>query len=463
MSVEPGATAYQEIAPALTDLSPTLRLSFPARERLAVAVVLLGALGVAFMWLHDTAPLRSFAEWLVAVGRLSGLEGTYALLVTVVLLARVSWIDDFLGMDRLFRWHGRLGAVAIWLLVVHAFTIIWGYSASFHTPIVSETRAVVLDLPDMLIATVGLALLVAVGVLSMRSLRRRLRYETWHFVHLYVYVAIALSFAHQFSTGFDFASHPLNRAVWIAMYAVTFGLLVWYRLATPVRRSRRHDLRVASVTRETGRASSLHIEGRGLLELRAAPGQFFIWRFLSRERWWQAHPFSISQAPTDESLRVTVGASGDFTNDLASLAPGTRVIAEGPFGSFTWSARRGTRALFVAAGSGIGPIRGILEMVPDGVGPTLVYRASEPADAALRAEVDELVERLGGSVHYLFGPRGERHELGRPQWYRTILSGDPSQYDVFLCGPHALMREVTAALVTAGFGRSRIHYEHFVT
>ena len=61
-------------------------------------------------------------------------------------------------------------------------------------------------------------------------MRRRVSYQTWYFVHLYTYMALALSFAHQFSTGVDFATHPLNRAIWIVMYASVAALLLGYRV-----------------------------------------------------------------------------------------------------------------------------------------------------------------------------------------------------------------------------------------
>ena len=424
---------------------------------------MLGGVGVGFIWFNDTAAIRSVGEWLVAVGRLTGLEGTYLMLVAIALLSRIRWIDHMVGMDKLFRWHGRVGFITIWLLVAHAITIIWGYSASFHAPLLHETRAVVLDLPDMLAATVGLVLLVVVGLSSAKRLRRRLRYETWHFIHLYLYVAVVLSFAHQFSTGYDFASHTLNRAIWIAMYAVTFGLLAWYRVVVPLYRSIAHDLRVGAFVPEAEGLVSMYVTGNDLLALRASPGQFFIWRILSRDHWWQAHPFSVSMAPTTSNIRVTVGEAGDFTRSLPHVGVGTRVIAEGPFGAFTWEAQHGPRVLLIAAGSGIGPIRGILERIPAEFSPTLVYRASEPTRAALVKEIDQLMSDRGGTVHYIFGPRALHGELTDPLWLRGIIDHDPSAYDVFVCGPEEFARETRGALTKAGFARPRVHHERFET
>lgn len=75
---------------------------------------------------------------------------------------------------------------------------------------------------------------------------------------------------------------------------------------------------------------SITITGRGLDRLAARPGQFFVWRFLTPGHWHEAHPFSLSAAPDGRRLRITVKAVGDHSAGLASLAPGTRVLAEGP-------------------------------------------------------------------------------------------------------------------------------------
>ena len=87
---------------------------------------------------------------------------------------------------------------------------------------------------------------------------------------------------------------------------------------------------------------SVRISGRKLERLGAVPGQFFVWRFLDRRRWWSAHPFSLSAAPDGQSLRITVKALGDHTSNLGSRR-GTRVVAEGPFGIFTEGRAASTR------------------------------------------------------------------------------------------------------------------------
>ena len=150
-----------------------LRLTQPARESLVASLVALGAAGVIYMWWHDTAPasVDGLGPWLTAAGRVTGLVGTYLIVVEVLLMGRVPWLDRMIGMDRLAVWHRRNGEYAICLLIAHAVLTIWGYAVTAHEGLVKETTSVVLSYPDMLAATVGLGLLVAVGILSARAVR----------------------------------------------------------------------------------------------------------------------------------------------------------------------------------------------------------------------------------------------------------------------------------------------------
>lgn len=426
-------------------------------------VIALGALGVVVMWWHDTTPssVVGVGNWLSAVGRVTGLVGTYLVVIEVLLMGRVAWLDRWIGMDRLALWHRRNGEYSISLLFAHAIFIIWGYAVTAHAGLARETKVVVLDYPDMLAATVGLLLLGVIGVLSARVVRRHVDYQTWYFIHLYTYVALALSFAHQFATGADFATHPLNRAVWIALYAAVGTLLVVYRVAKPLRDGYRHRLEVAQVIDEAPGISSIYIRGKRLGELQAAAGQFFLWRFLTRSGWWQAHPYSLSAAPNGSTLRLTVKHLGDHSTGLAELSTGTRVLAEGPYGSFTARRRTRRKVLLIGAGVGITPLRALFESLPSRPGEmSLIYRVHQVEDLAFRRELDAIAAAKKATVHYLVGSRRDHPEYLTPRHLRALVP-DIAQRDVFVCGPNEMTVATTAALRRLRVPTSHIHTEHF--
>ncbi len=141
------------------------------------------------------------------------------------------------------------GRYSLSLLVAHAALIAWGYAVTARTRFLAEVSTLVVAVPNVLLATIGFGLLVMVGVISARTVRRRVSYETWYLIHLLTYLAVALSFPHVLTAGADFQT-GWAKAAWIALYAAVGAALLWYRWLVPVRDALRYRLRVASVTTE---------------------------------------------------------------------------------------------------------------------------------------------------------------------------------------------------------------------
>ncbi len=429
---------------------------------LALTAIGAGAAAVLLLWVHDTTFVDGFGGWLTNAGRITGLLAGYAIVVLLALMSRAPALERGVGTDRLARWHAMGGRYTVSLAVAHTLLIIWGYAVTDHTNVVSQTSSFILTYPDVLMATVAVFLLLGVGITSARAARRKLSYETWHFIHLYTYLAVALAFSHQFSTGADFVNNAKARWLWSALYIAVAALLVWYRLITPLRSRLRHRMQVLEVRRENADVVSVYIGGHHLDELRTEPGQFFRWRFLTRDLWWAANPYSLSAAPQPGWLRVTVKIAGSHSAALAALRPGTRVLAEGPYGSLTTNRRRRRKVLLVAGGIGITPLRALFETLPGGPGDVcLLYRVNSADDLVLRGELEQIANARGAQIHYLLGPpkpgRGDHLSAERLRH----LVPDVAERDVFLCGPEPMMLAAQAGLRRAGVPRRHIHQESF--
>jgi predicted ferric reductase len=420
---------------------------------------------VAALWWRGggVADVHDASTLLASAGRLAGLLGACAALVQVLLLARIPALDRAIGFDRLAAWHRRNGFACLSLLLAHAVLIVAGYTLGDRISLLAEAGRLLGGYPGVITATAALVLLVAVTVTSAVAVRRRLRYETWWFVHLYAYLAIALAFSHQIAAGTAFVGDAPARAYWTALYVGVLAALVGFRIVVPVVRSARHGLRVERVVEEGPGVVSVEIGGRGLERLRARSGQFMLWRFLTRDRWWEAHPFSLSAAPDGRRLRITVKSLGDFTERLGSVHPGTRVLMEGPLGAFTAERRRAPRAALIAGGVGITPIRALLEDMPGEPGDiAVIYRALDAGDVILRAELEELAHRRGTRVHYVIGDhRGPgAAELLSPEHLRRLVP-DIAARDVYVCGPPEMADATRASLLAAAVPRRHIVIERF--
>jgi predicted ferric reductase len=404
-----------------------------------------------------------------ALGRLTGLWASDLLLLQVLMMARIPLMERAFGQDRLARWHRWTGFSSFWLMVAHIVLITIGYAGAAHANVLAELWNMVLTYPGMLLATAGAAALIMVVVTSVRAARRRLRYESWHLMHLYAYLGVGLALPHQLWTGTDFIGSAASTVYWWTLYAVSAGGVLIYRIGVPVWRNWRHRLVVSHVTPEGPGLTSVYLTGRHLDRLPARAGQFFQWRFLHGPGWSRSHPYSLSATPQGRMLRITVKDLGDGSARVAGLRPGTKALVEGPYGKLTGETYAGGPLVLLACGIGVTPLLALLGELPYRPGEaTLIYRARSEAEVAFRAELEWFARQRGVRVVYLLGPRA-----GRPSWLPgqfadhtdvaglRLLAPDIARSHVYVCGPDKWTRAARAAAHEAGVPAGRLHTELF--
>jgi predicted ferric reductase len=430
---------------------------------LALIVVGNGAVIVG-MWLHDGGILgvHGRPEAFTSLGRITGLLGVYLALLQVLLLSRLAPLERLFGFDTLTVWHRVNGKLCVSLIVAHVLLITAGYSLADKLSFGGEFSRVLRVYPGMITATIATAIFVLVVLTSIVIVRRRMRYESWYFVHFTVYAGIALGYLHQLPTGNDFVVHPVQGGYWIALYVATLAVLLAYRVLAPMRSAFRHRLRVTRVTVEAPGVTSIEVTGRDLHMLRAQAGQFMLWRFMTKGRWWQSHPFSLSAIATDDSLRLTVKAVGDFSGAIGELEPGTRVFAEGPFGVFTAAVRRRREVVLIAGGIGITPLRTLFEELSESAEVTLLYRVISRSEAVFEEELRELERRPGATLHLLVGDHTTRRGAALLSAASLVkLAPRIADSDVYVCGPPGMMDAARDALDQLEVAEDQIHHERF--
>ncbi|WP_199509716.1 ferredoxin reductase family protein [Nucisporomicrobium flavum] len=404
-----------------------------------------------------------------AIGRLTGLWASDLLLLQVLLMARIPLVERAFGQDRLARWHRWTGFTSFWMMIGHIVLITLGYAGAAHANALAELWDMIWTYPGMLLATAGTVALLMVVVTSIRAARRKLRYESWHLLHLYAYLGVGLALPHQLWTGTDFLGSAASTAYWWTLYAVSAGAVLVYRVGVPVWRSRRHRLVVSHVKPDGPGLTSVYLTGRDLHALPARAGQFFQWRFLDGPGWSRAHPYSLSATPNGRMVRITVKDLGDGSARVASLRPGTRALIEGPYGRLTGETYTGGPVVLLACGIGVTPLLSLLGELPYAPGEaTLVYRARTEAEIAFRSELDWFAAHRGVRVVHLLGPRA-----ARPSWLPAPFAdhGDADALrqiapsiagsHVYVCGPEAWTRAARAAATEAGVAPGRLHTELF--
>jgi predicted ferric reductase len=374
------------------------------------------------------------------------------------------------GQDELARRHRLVGFWSFNLMLAHLVAIVIGYALAANLNPFVQFWEMVVDYPGMLLALAGTLLLVLVVVTSIRTARRKLRYESWHLLHLYAYLGVGLALPHQLWTGQEFLSSAFATAYWWGLWIAAVAAIGIWRVGVPIYRTFAHDLRVTAVVRESPDVVSVWMRGRNLLDMPVAAGQFFNWRFLSGPGWSRSHPYSLSAVPTGDTLRITVKELGDGSHALAGVTPGSRVVIEGPYGRLHAGVRTRQKVTLLASGIGISPLRALLEDLPAQPGDvTLLYRARSEADLVLRAELEEIASRTGARVYYLVGRRLPGRSSWLPESAGSLtdaaalaqLVPDIAGNDVFLCGANEWMDAARRAAIECGVPAANIHDERF--
>ncbi|HEY0239895.1 MAG TPA: ferredoxin reductase family protein [Friedmanniella sp.] len=427
-----------------------------------------GLLLVTYWWDRDggISDLGAWGTGLTSGGRLTGLWSADLLLVQVLLMARLPPLEHAFGRDRLTRIHRVVGFLSFDLMCVHVVTIVLGYAGASWRQVPATTWDLVTTYGGVLLAAAGTACLVMVVVTSLKLSRKRLRYESWHLLHLYAYLGVGFALPHQLWTGQEFLLSPGRTLYWWGLWIAAAAAVVGWRVLLPLARSLRHGLRVTSVARESSDVVSVYLTGRRLDRLPLRAGQFLNVRFLDGRGWTRSNPYSLSAAPDGRSLRISAKALGDGSARLARLRPGTRVLFEGPYGRLTSRARTHRRLLLIGAGVGITPIRALAEGLDYAPGDAvLLQRCTD--EALFTAELDVLVEERGLQAFVLpgrrstpgsvLGPAAGSDELAALRWWMP----DVAERSVFLCGPSAWTDGVERLLFEAGVPADHVHTESF--
>jgi ferredoxin-NADP reductase/DMSO/TMAO reductase YedYZ heme-binding membrane subunit len=414
-------------------------------------LVAANAVAVVGLWWRQggIAEIHDAAGLLTSLGRVTGMVGALLALVQLLLLARVPLLAG-IALDRVTTWHRWNGIACVALLVAHTVLIAAGYALADGIGLPREIGRLLSDYTGVALATVGLALLVAAAATSAAAVRRRLGGRAWRALHVTVYAAVALAFAHQLATGHEFQRQPVARAYWWALYGATLAAIVGLRVVRPLVRSLVvHRLRVERVEEVAAGVTAVDVGGRRLDRFGARAGQYLHWRFLARGHWPHERTLSLSAAPDGRRLRLTVRERPGAPS-LRTLRPGTRVVADGPAGGLTSAARRRPGVALIAGGPGLAPVRALLEEMTGDI--AVVYRGD---GGPFAADLDALARRRGAALHQVAADDGLS-----PERLRALVP-DIAERDVFVCGPAAMVRAARASLRGAGVAPRRISSEAF--
>jgi predicted ferric reductase len=396
---------------------------------------------------------------LTSIAVLSALAGTSAFALNLVLGARLRPVEAlFGGLERMYKAHRLNGQIAFVLLLGHVVLIL----ASRAT--ISTSTAL-----DLLRPSAGWT--VFAGVLAFAGMTTaivltlfvRLGHELFVYVQRSFGIVFLGATYHVFTTeGALDGSRTLN--LYMASVA-TVGLAAFaYRSVLGNLLVRRRKYRVAAVNRLDESVTEVAMEPRGA-PLAYAPGQFLFVNF--REPFSaqfppflrnQFHPFSITSAPEEPRLRITVKAVGDYTRALRTLEPDVEAVVEGPYGAFSRDLPS-DRQVWIAGGIGVTPFLSMARSL-NGDGPAVdfYYCVEREQEAHFLDEIRALARRRKG-FRVVVVARDRDGFLTADRL--AAENPDLAAADVLICGPPAMIVSLRSQLRARGVPAEQIHAEEF--
>jgi predicted ferric reductase len=285
----------------------------------------------------------------------------------------------------------------------------------------------------------------------------RLSYERWLTAHRLTGLFVGAAVAHGAIVDPVFHRSNTLQVAFVVVGGIGIAAYLYRELLAryfiPI-----HDYVVADVGRPNDTTVDVSLEPVNA-PLVFAPGQFVVLAFGGVGA-WQRHPFSVSSAPSDRQLGVTIKASGDYTRDLHDkLETGTPAKVAGPFGEFDYR-RGGDDQIWIAGGIGVTPFLSWIRAL-DGTFDRRVdffYSVAQEADALYLDEI---------------GAAAAQHPTLRARLVNTAQDGFLTAEKamsgrapgagvwVYMCGPTPMTTALAEGFRGLGIPASRVRWEQF--
>jgi predicted ferric reductase len=369
--------------------------------------------------------------------------------------------------------HHQIGGIALILLLFHPIFLSLRY---FEHEVLSTLHdAAVYLLPRSLAFTVppnpeqiqnmaindGFIAMLGMVILLVLTFFVKLPYQIWLLTHKFLGVAFFFAGLHILLINSDVSRDPFLR--YYLLTFVALGLIAFvYRTLLGSILIRKFSYHVDAVNVVGQNVIELVMRPVGV-RMDYQPGQFVFIRFLysgDSSITTEPHPFSISSSPSDDFLRLSVKALGDFSQSLMNLKPGAIAEIEGAYGKFSYQNYANQNQIWIAGGIGITPFLSMARSL-SATGPHVdlyysVKSATEFVDfdalsqiVPLRAQQFRVIPFVADDKGFLTADYIEKQSEG--------LAGK----DIFICGPPGMMKAMRTQLRAKGIPNRMIHSEEF--
>lgn len=384
-------------------------------------------------------------------GEIIGANNIILMACSLFLSTRPKWAEKYFGgLDKMYLTHRHTGTAALLLIFAHVLTV----------PI--TTTGWRLGNYLAVIAFTGIVTIVLITLAPRIPFLNRLTggdYNDWKKFKRYIGIFFIIAFVHALTV-----PHPLHALIaitWVQIFFIIGTISYFYTELFGGLFKKHLPYKVETVKHPNNSSTEVILRAKKGLIQRHRAGQFLFVRFPSEKILNESHPFTISSAPHEDVIRVTIKASGDFTRHLFSnLQAGMDAVIEGAYGMFDYKTG-GQKQIWVAGGIGVTPFLSFIRDMNGNLAYDVdfYYTVRHRVEAIFVEEIEDVAKsnpRL--KVHIRFSSTDGSLTI------EDILKnagGNISSHHVYMCGPLPMVQAFEKKFLQAQVPAGNIHYEEF--
>lgn len=366
------------------------------------------------------------------------------------LSTRPRWAEPYFGgLDKMYVTHRTVATSAFLLMLVHLLVV----------PI----TLVNLRLGNYLayVAFLGIVAIVLPTLaprIPFLSKLTNATYDGWKKLHRFIGIFFIAGYIHALTIDALSAFIAIN---WVQLFFILGTVSYVYTEFLGGWVGKYLPYTVTAVNHPNNSVTEVVMKPRGKAIQHAHAGQFLFVRFKGDRMLDEAHPFTISSAPHEGELRVTIKAVGDFTRHLfANLKPGMDAVVEGAYGLFNYKSG-GDKQIWVAGGIGITPFLSFLRDLKTELAFDVhfYYTVRHPEEAVFSDEIEAIAKkhpRLKAHIRH-----SAAHGSLKVDEIVKNAGGGIASHHIYMCGPLPMVQAFEKKFLEAGANAGNIHYEEF--
>jgi len=383
-------------------------------------------------------------------GEVIGSTNIILMACSLFISTRPKWAEPYFGgLDKMYVTHRHTSTAAFLLIFVHILTV----PISTHW-VLGNYLAV--------IAATGIVTIALISLAPRIPYLNRITggtYEGWKNLKKFIGIFFIIAYIHALTI-----AHPLEAFIainWVQVFFIIGAVSYLYTELFGRFFKKYLPYAVEAVNHPNNSTTEVVLRARKDSIQKQHAGQFLFVRFPDDRTLNESHPFTISSAPHEDVLRVTVKASGDFTRALFSnLKPGMEAVVEGAHGMFDYKTG-GAKQIWIAGGIGLTPFLSFLRDMDGNLDHDVdFYYTVRHKEEALFLDEIEAAAKKNPRLKVYIRFSATDGSLNIDDIVKNA-GGKISGHHVYMCGPFAMVQAFEKKFLALGVPAKNIYYEEF--